>query len=66
MAASRLAIALTGLLASGVFSADLSRPATAEDIGARTPATEAGFSDDVEASPNVEASTETVLVPEQL
>jgi hypothetical protein len=49
-----------------VFSADLSRPATAEDIGARTPATEAGSSADGEASPNVEASTETVLVPEQL
>ena len=66
MAASRLAIALTGLLVSGVFSADLSNPATAEDNGVRTPATEAGSSADGGASANVEASTKTVLVPEQL
>ena len=55
-----------GLLASGVFSADMSRHATAEEIGARKPATDASFSAAGKASPNVEASTESVLVPEQL
>ena len=66
MAASRLAIALSGLLASGVFSADLAIPAAAEDLRGNKPATEAGISGDVEASPSVGSIIETVVVPEQL
>ena len=49
-----------------MFSADLSRHAIAEDIGARKPATDAGFSAASQASHNVEASTESEIVPEHL
>ena len=70
MAASRLAIALAGLLAAEVLSTKLSNPASADEILIRSSANEAGDSAELMA-PNVgatpqEASTETPLVPEQL
>ena len=62
MAASRLAIALTGLLASGVLSTGLSTPVAADNMREELPASEADSCSDGVDSANVEP----VVVPEQL
>jgi lipopolysaccharide export system protein LptA len=70
LAASRLAIFLAGLLVTGLYSTELSNPATADESLMGSTAKEAGDFPELE-DPNVGASpkqhsTETPLVPEQL